>query len=1106
MALLEDGGDAEYTLRSRKHWALLVYLLAHRGRAFPRERLARLFWDTEPRLARHSLSQALYDIRTTLPGVDFESSTSQLGAGADELTYDGEAFEEAVRSDDLSRAVRLYGGRFAPDVEDAGNSDFTRWLESERQRYRRLAEMALYRHVRESHDRAEWGEMCVSAMRLLNMNPLSEDAHRALMRGLWLQGDRAAAVRHFEEVEGFLDRELPGGVGRETLDLVERIRANDRAPEPVPDDDRRRDMVGREEEFGVLKRRLEVLREDGRGGMVRVHGEAGMGKTRLLEEFRSLVALDGVRLVESRCYAAESDVAYGPVVEALEGLAGEAAAADGDGELTYHQLGHLFPEAFDRPSGSRDAFAEPDAGRRRLYEEAADLLRRAADRAPLVWLMEDVHWIDPSSASLLHYLVRRLGDSPLLVVVTARTHEEVDGPARELLEDELGSLSSVVDVELEPLEREETAELVRAAGGDSDLLEETVDRIHVLAGGNPFYALELLQASESLESDEVRDVLDQGSKGLITRSLRTLLERRLRGLPADSVRIMEAVAVAGRHATSPLVREVTEFPPSRIVDLAGGLYERGLLRDVDGRLEFLHDITRDFVYARLGDLQRSSLHLSVGEGLEDRENVADPATLARHFKRGGERPRAFEYALEAAREAERRHAHDEAIRMGKMALELAEGEQEEAGALECLIMGQFSASQFAQACDSVDKLRRQASPTCYNQKAVTLVAAHAYIEQYMWDDAHRELDSTTDAQRGVNGYASNDVETWAHSQHLRLKAAFMSNNAQLARRVIKTIRAFMKKSCTVEHPPGVEGLLASTLAAYEVFFESAWKANWRLSELGPIDDYPQSLQLKTTLLHGIAQSRISEWEKAERTFLECVNLARKYNDVWYCVQSYNNLMCINMDQGKWAKAEQYYEQTEKMGSSLAEGFRTLIYPRLNAADMEFSRGHYKRAAARYLDVLEHWEEALEYSNVGVSVKAGLGLCKLALGNLRDAEEIYHGIDVTTWQDMLTLPERNVTTWFVGYMMWKDKPDQARLFMEDVGKRDRRVHLVSGLRTLWLVQLFSANSNNGMTEPEQFTKGKEELKKIGSGWFTWFSKRWLAAAEGRNPTVGDKVGV
>ena len=128
-----DHDGSEVTLRSRKHLGLLLYLVAHPRTTHGREELAALLWDGDGRRERHSLSQALYDIRTNL-GPLLRVDANTVGVAADHVTYEATEFEAALRAKDHATALDLYRGDFAPDLVNLDAEGFDRWLDDERER------------------------------------------------------------------------------------------------------------------------------------------------------------------------------------------------------------------------------------------------------------------------------------------------------------------------------------------------------------------------------------------------------------------------------------------------------------------------------------------------------------------------------------------------------------------------------------------------------------------------------------------------------------------------------------------------------------------------------------------------------------------------------------------------------------------------------------------------------------------------------------------------------------------------------------------------------------------------------------------------------------
>lgn len=195
-----DARGARITLRSRKHMGLLLYLVAHPGTVHMRETLADLLWDGRDRKARHSLSQALYDIRSSMgPVITVDANSVRLVP--QRVTYELGAFERAFKCRDHETVIDLYRGEFAPDLLNLGADEFERWLDGERERCRVLVAMALKNVQQAAEERGDWDQTCLAALRLVRQNEFDEHAHSTLMRALCMKGDHASALAYYRALE-----------------------------------------------------------------------------------------------------------------------------------------------------------------------------------------------------------------------------------------------------------------------------------------------------------------------------------------------------------------------------------------------------------------------------------------------------------------------------------------------------------------------------------------------------------------------------------------------------------------------------------------------------------------------------------------------------------------------------------------------------------------------------------------------------------------------------------------------------------------------------------------------------------------------------------------
>ncbi|MCG8469020.1 MAG: hypothetical protein MJB57_12575, partial [Gemmatimonadetes bacterium] len=257
---------------------LLLYLVAHPKTTHSREELAYLLWDGDGKKERHSLSQALYDIRSNVgPIIKVDTNTVRLLP--DQIEYEVDNLETAIREKDHATALELYRGEFAPDLLNLGAESFDRWLDDERERCRVLASLALKNAQRNAEEHGDWDEMCLAALRLIKLNEFDEDSHCALIRGLWLKGDPASAAAHYEAISDAQQVAASPTIGK----LTSRAPAQPRWMSVSASSQSSIGLPGRRAPFRAL---VEELRSTTTGSRtVVVTGEVGVGKRRLVQAF-----------------------------------------------------------------------------------------------------------------------------------------------------------------------------------------------------------------------------------------------------------------------------------------------------------------------------------------------------------------------------------------------------------------------------------------------------------------------------------------------------------------------------------------------------------------------------------------------------------------------------------------------------------------------------------------------------------------------------------------------------------------------------------------------------------------------------------------------------
>jgi DNA-binding SARP family transcriptional activator len=398
-----------------------------------------------------------------------------------------EADEAEVGSDRMVAALRAAIEFYTGDLLEGS---YDEWLIEERERLRDRYLSALRRLTSALADRAEYAEAIRLGRELARCAPLHEDTYRLLMRVHDATGDRAGAVRIYHECAATLQRELgvePSAATRDAYAALTRSEhSTTDATEPVRIGGA--SLVGRDAEWDQLAGCWHET-ERGRSQLVVVTGEAGVGKTRLVEELSAWCAHRGALVAHARAYPTEGDLGYGMVISWLR-TAELTAQLRRAGPADVIELARLLPE-LSVPGATVPNPEDEAERRRRLFDAVAGALT-ASDR-PTLLVADDAQWSDEQSLQLIHYLVRANPTSPLLVVATVRREEiDDDHPLTDLV-GALQVIDQTTEIPLDRLSRASTEALARELTGD-DLDAEHVDELFAETEGSPLVIVESIRA------------------------------------------------------------------------------------------------------------------------------------------------------------------------------------------------------------------------------------------------------------------------------------------------------------------------------------------------------------------------------------------------------------------------------------------------------------------------------------------------------------------------------------------------------------------------------------------------------------------------------------
>ncbi len=441
-----------------------------------------------------------------------------------------------------------------------------------------------------------------------------------------------------------------------------------------------REFFGREEELSAMERAWQCAKARNRQVML-VAGEAGIGKTRIIGEFARRCLSAATTLV-GHCDE-EALTPYQPFVEALTQLLDQFTDAElaqqmRDGDLSP-ELARLVPNLAARlPELDRGTVIDPESERFRLFQAVDRLFSSAAERTPLLILLDDLHWADKSSLLLLRHLARGSPTTAMFVIGTYR-RDGVERTALGALLADLQRDQGAARLALRGLPVEDAEKLVQAITGRlpsrafmKSLTSET--------SGNPFFIREVVQhlkdAGELDQVDGTRSTA-QAVRRFVPESVNEVINQRLVRMTEQCNRALSLASVLGREFRMEVLARVGAFLEDELLDALEAAQSAGLIVEehgVQGRFSFSHALIREVLYEKLSETRRIRLHCRIAEVLESNSSADELplADLAYHFVQAASLngyERAVDYATRAAREATQSLAHEEAAQFYELALQ-----------------------------------------------------------------------------------------------------------------------------------------------------------------------------------------------------------------------------------------------------------------------------------------------------------------------------------------------------------------------------------------------------------------------------------------------------
>jgi tetratricopeptide (TPR) repeat protein len=670
-------------------------------------------------------------------------------------------------------------------------------------------------------------------------------------------------------------------------------------------------IVGRDRELALLIERWSKAKS-GEGQIVLVTGEAGIGKSRLTEALVDAIRGEPHFLLRYQCSPYHSDSALYPVVQHIRQAAGLTESED-----EGHRLDRL--EAFLTVSKEKAvevmpliaALAGVDASKRyaipalspqqRRMRTSAALLEDLSERSrrmPVLWLIEDAHWIDPTTLELIQIASGRLPGARVLALITRRPSESLgfDGD------------SVVTTLELSRLSQAASRRIVASVAGGKPFPDSVLDKILAATDGVPLFVEESTKAL--LESGALRETGTGWQLAAplahlsIPSSLHDSLMARLDRLPSSVKEVAQSAAVIGRTFDQPMLTALSPLPSQDLFRALDHLVEAELIFCSDSlpapKYLFKHALVRDAAYESLLKSSRRALHLHLLEVMEANAGIA-PEVLAHHAHEGGAVERAVGYWRQAAEAASSRKAHREAAALYALALGASENivPEERASMLEACAWQDFVADSVTLSVARYEQALQiwKAQGRTLDQGRVMCRLGRAYFNRCRGDACRR---ITYEAVALLQDFPESPEYLEALVEITRVEMLAGNNSAvfDVGARALPLAEQRMDQRLIAQLLNNIgcarcqSGDFAAGIGMLERSFAVA-RENRDEDAIG---------RFYTNMTYKLVERR--QYERAERLFEQCVEAFRvgEDSDIYYW-QGLSHQPHVHLARGRWDEAE-----------------------------------------------------------------------------------------------------------------------------------------------------------------------------------------------------------
>lgn len=977
---------------STKQSALIARVFSSKQGRVTRSDLSDLLWPgVGPSSARHSLSQALYVVKKKCPGL--LSGDPKCVAAPDGVFCDLVAFREAITTSDWVRASQFYTGPFLEGIDSIGSVAFSHWKDGVQESLTLLAEQV----VGELLLSAEWKALEQLTSVLVRQGRSTGSVVSAHVASVFQRRGESAATNVIDQ--------LPPGISDDARAFLQTVADSHHAYNDKP-----QPFVGREESL----RWLSELYEEGVAGnpsIALVAGEAGIGKTALVNRYCRLLALKGAQILMAAAHSAEENVPFGIVEQWLRDISDKDRTRLA-GEPWMAVIRKTFPTL--RGETSFDCATEVgDIGYQRLVESLRRLLLSLRQRKPLVLGIDDLQHADSASLGLLHYLFRDSPVGPAVVVATVRTET-----TRDLIEvTEWGATKSIL---LEGLTVQEVRDWLSSKDIPPSIMDKAAESLHRRTGGNPLLVSALLDEGHLLADSDIPP-----------QSIIDFYRPRILNQSSPAQRLLAAISLVGEPGAWEVLAHIAGLSDRECAQASRELEELNWIIVEGETLALRHSLLGQVAVSILSAVERKGFHGRAARVLAEAGRLPDAVAAVSHDV-AGNREDAFEAAKRAADACETLHARDEKEFFLKLALSNAPSDlartrvRIELGelhlkqgrltdALEILDIGVVSGVP-DEVCRKVEIVRL---------RVLAAMTGDVDVLNDLWDRARKA---------GNNAPALAVAETYTHIGAVAYDLGLDDVADEVAELIVNRLSESppdQRTALRMLRPTAVIGFLRG----YQTALDSLAKLPT------PTDDDPVYNAVyhasKGTLL--VAAGSLKD---SERFFATSLGLTERFAlfDLLHVIN--NNLGVCLMEQGRYDEAEARFDHAIKYAAETSPS-------QLSTAHDNLTILTYERSA--YISALEAGSALLAAREVSgrravMSLRAIVGLSALEVGDLARCRQAEREIHVLMQRYGGYSNDMSYVHIFLARMMaFRKQPRQAIDSLADASRQYRKRNRLASLR-------------------------------------------------------------